>query len=60
MVNVSSNNGAQYEKLIQLLETQLTNSNQQNNRLSEKLDNFKTERGINRTNSSINQSFIWF
>ncbi|MEK5392312.1 hypothetical protein NSQ59_18305 [Margalitia sp. FSL K6-0131] len=38
MVNVSSNNGAQYEKLIQLLETQLTNSNQQNNRLSEKLD----------------------
>ncbi|HJV32341.1 MAG TPA: IS66 family transposase [Bacillales bacterium] len=38
MVNVSSNNENQYDKLIRLLEEQLANANQQNKNLSEKLD----------------------
>jgi transposase len=36
--NVSSNNENQYEKLIRLLEDQLTHMNQQNQELSKKLD----------------------
>lgn len=38
MVNTSSNNGNQYEKLIRLLEEQLAYSNTQNKDLSKKLD----------------------
>ncbi|WP_066071683.1 IS66 family transposase [Neobacillus soli] len=38
MVNVSSNNENQYEKLIKLFEEQLATANQQNKNLSEKLD----------------------
>ncbi|WP_256241560.1 hypothetical protein [Bacillus sp. V3B] len=38
MVNVSSTNENQYEKLIRLLEEQLAHTNQQNKDLSEKLD----------------------